>query len=580
MKTYRGIGTSEGVAIGSCYLLDKLKAHFQRRRISASEIEHEAKRLEEAIVKASEYISQVKEMGSDKFSGSHGLIFDVYLMLLRDDMLISRSKSLIKDNLINAEYALHLAGKELISAFQGAEDEYLRERGNDVGHIVQKLIRFLTGEGYDILDKVTEGSIVISHDLSPSDTTHIVKKGVKGFSTDLGSKISHTSILARSLGIPAVVGLEDISKHVETGDTVIIDGFEGTIITSPDEETLEHYRRKEERYGAYIKTLENLRDKEVTTLDGEDVYLLSNIEINEEILLANLNNSAGVGLYRTEYIYLQHGDVDEQKQYEVLKEAIEMNEGKPITIRTFDLGGEKLSEAMPHPDEQNPVMGLRAVRYSLRFKEFFLKQLRAILRVSVHGDIKIMFPMISGLDEYDKVIEIYEEAKESLRKEGTPFAEDIRLGVMMELPSLAIISDLIAKRVDFMSVGTNDLIQYTLGIDRNNEYVAYLYRPAHPAILSLLKGIIASARKEGIECSVCGEIAGEPKYIPVLLGLGYRHLSMSPAHILKAKKLIRQLKVYDCEELVKELAGSETSVQAEEKVKEFIGSQGSGIYFS
>lgn len=580
MKIYKGIGSSEGVSIGKCYLLDRLKVSFQKRRIEPDEIGSECARIDAAVADATAYIEKVREMGRDTYSESHSMIFDVYLMLLRDEMLIGKSKELVRNSLVNAEQALHNTGRELSRVFQRADDEYLRERGNDVVHIVQKLLRFLTGEGYDILEQVEENSVVVSYDLSPSDTTHILKKKIKGFATDLGSKISHTSILARSLGLPAVVGLEDISKIAESGDTIILDGFEGVVIINPDAETLEKYATKERRYREYITALENLRDTEVRTADGVDVYLYSNVELNDEIHLSNLNNSSGVGLYRTEYIYLQHGDVSEEQQFQILKEAVELNCGKPTTIRTFDLGGEKLSEEMPHPKEQNPVMGLRAVRYSLRFREFFIRQLRAILRASVYGDIKIMFPMISGLHEYRKVREVYESAKKSLRAEGIPFADNIKLGIMVELPSIAIISGLIAREVDFMSVGTNDLIQYTLGIDRNNEYVAYLYRPAHPAILTLLNTIITAARKEGIDCSVCGEIAGEPRYIPILLGLGYRQLSMSPAHILRAKKLIKQLKVHDCEHLVADLMKCDTSVLAEEKVTAFVESQGEGIFFS
>lgn len=580
MKVFKGIGSSEGIAIGSCYLLDRLKVSFQRRRIDDTETDSECRRLDEAVAAATAYIEEVRSLGRESIEEGHAVIFDVYLMLLRDEMLIGRSKKTIRDNLVNAEYALHTVGMDVSRSFRRAEDEYLRERGNDIIHIVRKLMRFLTGEGYGFLDMVDENAIVISHDLSPSDTTHVLKKNIKGISTDLGSKVSHTSILARSLGLPAVVGLEEISKSVATGDIIILDGFEGTAIINPDAETLEKYRHKEKRYNDYICSLESLRDTEVTSADAVDVYLFSNVELNEEIHLSNHNNASGIGLYRTEYIYLQHGDVSEEKQFNILKEAVELNAGKPTTIRTFDLGGEKLSEDMPHPKEQNPVMGLRAVRYSLRFKEFFLKQLRAILRVSAFGEVRIMFPMISGVHEFRKVLEIFHEAQDSLRSEDIIFSENIKLGVMVELPSLAIISHLIAKEVDFMSVGTNDLIQYTLGIDRNNEYVAYLYRPAHPAVISLLGTIIRASRNEGIDCSVCGEIAGEPRYIPILIGLGYRHLSMSPTHILKAKRLIRQLKVSDCEKLVDELLLCDTSITAEDKVKAFVENLDGGIFFS
>ncbi|WP_022849764.1 phosphoenolpyruvate--protein phosphotransferase [Limisalsivibrio acetivorans] len=580
MKEIKGIGSSEGIIIGTCYLLDRENVSVMRRTITEEETDMEIERLSEAFNKAIAYMEDVKSMSMDDLSESHSLIFDVYLMLLKDETLAGESRRIISENLVNAEYALNLAGKNLMASFEASNNEYLRERKNDIHHIVQKVLRFLTGHEYDRLESVQDGAVVVAHDLSPSDTTHMVRQKIKGFATDLGSRVSHTSILAKSLGLPAVVGIGSVTEFVQNGETVIIDGFEGLVIVNPDEETLEEYRRKEERYHAYIKSLEKLRDAEVKTLDERDVFLYSNIELNDEIYLSTMNNAAGIGLYRTEYIYLQHGDVSEEKQFEILKEAVELNNGKPITVRTFDLGGEKLSGKMPHPDEQNPVLGLRAIRYSLRFREFFIKQMRAIMRSAVYGDVKVMFPMISGMDELLRAKEAFAEAAESLRLEGADYRDDLPLGVMMELPSLAIISDMIAKEVDFMSVGTNDLIQYTLGIDRNNEYVAYLYRPAHPAVLNLLFNIIESAKREGVECSVCGEIAGEPKYIPILLGLGYRHLSMSPAHILKAKKLIKQLDTAKCRELVEELKTCRTSPLAEEMVMEFIKTSGEGVYFS
>jgi phosphotransferase system enzyme I (PtsI) len=318
MKTFKGIGSSDGIAIGSCYVLDRLQVSFQRKMIADCDVEYECSRLDKAVAAATEYIEEVRSLGRESMEEGHAVIFDVYIMLLRDDMLIGRSKKIIRDTLVNAEYALHTVGGEISRSFRRAEDEYLRERGNDIIHIVRKLMRFLTGEGYGFLDKVDENAIVISHDLSPSDTTHILQKNIKGISTELGSKVSHTSILARSLGLPAVVGIAEITKSVSTGDTIIIDGFEGIIIVNPDADTLEKYKHKEKRYRDYMSTLESLRDTEVKSADNVDVYLFSNIELNEEINLSNLNNASGIGLYRTEFIYLQHGDVWVVRNYRLI----------------------------------------------------------------------------------------------------------------------------------------------------------------------------------------------------------------------------------------------------------------------
>ncbi|PLX69686.1 MAG: phosphoenolpyruvate--protein phosphotransferase [Denitrovibrio sp.] len=579
MRKLNGIPSSDGISIGRCYVLDRQKIQVRHYFISDEEVPLEIARLKKGIAETAEFINTSKTMSEDSLTEEHSFIFDVYLMLLRDNMLIGEAENSITSMLVNAEYALSLACAKLMAQFEKSDNEYLRERKSDINHVVQKVLRFMSDETMDTVLDAENADIIIAHDLTPSDTSQITKKNIKGFATDLGSRTSHTSILARSLGIPAVVGLEDIASAVKDGDLVIIDGFEGIVIVNPDADTLNTYKRKDVRYHEYVEELSKLKDEESATQDGIRIKTYSNVELNEELYLSNLYNHDGVGLYRTEYIYMSHGDVSEEKQYATLKEAAELNEGYPIVVRTFDLGAEKLSKYMPHPDEQNPAMGLRAVRYSLKYGDFFNKQLRAILRASAHGEIKILFPMISGMEEFYKCKTALDIAKAELRDEQIEFNEDIKIGVMMELPSLAVISDIIATEVDFFSVGTNDLIQYTLGIDRNNEFVAYLYRPSHPAILRTLKKIIDSANSAGIECTVCGEIAGEPKYIPFLLGLGYRHLSMSPALLLKARMIIRALDMSDCEKLVEELSCIKIARLAEERVEKFIDEKCSNVYF-
>jgi phosphotransferase system enzyme I (PtsI) len=579
LKKLEGIPSSDGISIGRCYVLDRQKIQVRHYDITADDVADELAKLAQGVQRTADFIETSKTMGEDSLTEEHAFIFDIYLMLLRDNMLIGAAEKKVQTELVNAEFALSMACGELMAQFEKSPNEYLRERKSDINNVVQKILRFMSDEEMDTVLNVENADIIIAHDLTPSDTSQMTKKNIKGFATDLGSRISHTSILARSLGIPAVVGLEDIASIAENGDLLIIDGFEGVVIVNPDEETLNSYASKDDRYSEYIEDLSKLKDLESVTIDGERIYTYSNVELNDELQLSNAYKHDGVGLYRTEYIYMAHGDVSEDLQFEILHEAILENEGLPIVVRTFDLGADKLSRYMPHPDEQNPAMGLRAIRYSLKYKTFFNRQLRAILRASAYGDVKILFPMISGMEEYEACIKALNNARMELDSEQIAYKKDIKVGVMMELPSLAAISDIIASEVDYFSVGTNDLIQYTLGIDRNNEFVAYLYRPTHPAVLRTLQKIIKSANEAGIECTVCGEIAGEPKYIPFLLGMGYRHLSMSPALLLKARMIIRSLDIADCEQLVAELSEMKVARLAEERVERFIEEKCSDVYF-
>lgn len=579
MKILKGIPASDGVSMGICRVLDRRKIHVRRLTISPLEVRHEVNRLKFAVESTADFIRESKNISKDDLTDDLSFIFDIYLMLLRDNMLIGEAENIINDQLVNAEYALSMSCERLTAQFDKSDNEYLRERKSDIESIVQKILRFMNGRGGDTLLIKEKSEIIIAHDLTPSDTAYMNKKDVKGFATDLGSRTSHTSILARSLEIPAVVGLGNVATIADDGDFIIIDGFEGILIIEPDEQTLENYKQKDVRYGEYIREMTRHKDEDSVTLDGHRIKLYSNIELNDEFYLSNEYSSDGVGLYRTEFIYMQYGNVDEEKQFEILKEAAELNRGLPLTIRTFDLGAEKLAKYMPHPQEQNPALGLRAVRYSLRHKDFFIAQLRAILRVSAIADVRIMFPMISGMEEFYRCLGMLDEAKNELMAEGTAFNEDVKTGVMIEVPSLAIISDIIAKKADFFSIGTNDLIQYSMGIDRNNEYVAYLYMPCHPAVRRLLKQIADSAAREGIECSVCGEMAGDPKYIPLLLGLGYRSLSMSPASLLKARTIVTSMSVDECTEMVAGLDKLNTAAEAENAVDTFINSKCSDVFF-
>ncbi|MGA1861591.1 phosphoenolpyruvate--protein phosphotransferase [Deferribacter thermophilus] len=580
MIVLKGIAASEGIAVGKAFFINKKHVKVNKIRISDDKIAFEIRKFKDAIKKAEEYIKHIKDISLQDLGEEHSFIFDVYLLLLKDDMLIGETERVIKNEKVNAEYALLKVSKKLIEIFEKTEDPYIKEKKNDVKHIVNKIIKFMTNDGFIFKETFGESRIAIAHDLSPSELVSLLKQNIVAFATDLGSKISHTSIIARAMGIPAVVGLEKITDNIiSEEEMVIIDGFKGVVIISPNSEVLNDYLEKEKKYKEYINELQKLKNLDVKTKDGEIINIFSNVEINEEIEISNDYNAQGIGLYRTEFIYLEKGDVSEDEQFLILKDAVLKNKGKPITIRTFDLGGEKLANLLPHPDEQNPAMGLRAIRYSLRFKDMFKTQIKAILRAAVFGDVRIMFPMVSGVEEIRQAKSIVKECEEDLKREKKEFRSNIPLGVMVELPSLALITHLINKEVDFFSVGTNDLIQYTIGIDRNNEYVAYLYRPTHPAVLTLLRKILKDAQKAGIEVTVCGEMAGDPKYIPVLLGLGYRNLSMSPSAILKAKMMISKIEIEKCEKLITSLKRCKLARNAEEKLDKFVNKYASDVFF-
>lgn len=578
MISYKGVAASEGIAIGRAFVFENSKPKVEKRYIKPSMVLNEVKKFRDAIAKTEEYIQYTKELSFNNLDADYSFIFDVYLLFLKDTMLVDETIKLIENNLYTAEYALTRVSRNIIASFEASKDEYLRERKNDIEHITNKLLLFMGGDDFSDFDIDTD-SIVIAKDLSPSQLVHLIHKGIAGFATDMGSRVTHTSIIARAVNIPAVVGLSNISEKVDTGDTVILDAFNGYVIVNPTEIELEKYRKKREKYFSYIEGLKcELNTPEIKTLDGERVNILLNIEINEELKTNIFDISSGIGLYRTEFIYLTRGDVKEDEQFEILKEAVLAAKGKPVVIRTFDLGGEKLSSLLPHPEEINPALGLRAVRYSLKFKDFFTKQLRAILRAAYYGNVSIMFPMVSSLKEIKRVKEILYEVKENLESNGIEIG-NVKIGVMVELPSAAIMADEFGKYVDFFSVGTNDLTQYTLGVDRNNEYVADIFDPIHPSVLFLLKMIKKAADNNNIDATICGEMAGDPLFIPVLLGLGFRNLSMSPTNVLKARYVISHLTVDRCEKLVQEVEQASLENKHYELLKDFLNKNYKDVYF-
>lgn len=578
MKTFKGIAASEGIAIGKAFVYDQNKPKLYKRSISPSRVDQEIERFRNAITKTESYINYTKELSQNSLDSNYSFIFDIYLLFLKDGMLVDETIKLIKENNFSAEYALNKVSKNIMNTFESSSDEYLRERKNDIEHITNKLLLFLDGDGIS-LSGVEDGSIVIAHDISPSVLVQLLQSNILGFATDMGSKVTHTSIIARAVSLPAVVGLSNITNSIETGDILILDAFEGIVIVNPDRDELQKYTQLKDRYVEYIDILNS--DSAIPDLYTEDnvkVDLFLNIEINEELKQNYIDLSNGIGLYRTEFIYLTRGDVSEEEQFQILKDAVLRANGKEVVIRTFDLGGEKLSSLLPHPEEVNPALGLRAIRYSLKFKDFFKKQLRAILRVAFLGNVSIMFPMVGNVHEIINIKDVLNEVKNELQMSSIPFGHT-KIGVMVELPSAAIMADKLAEHVDFFSVGTNDLTQYTLGVDRNNEYVSDIFDPINPAIIQLLKNVIDASFKKNISATICGEMAGDPLFIPILIGLGYRNLSMTPTNILKARYVVRHVKVSDCERLVLDVIDAFELNRHYELLKDFAKNYYPGVYF-
>jgi phosphotransferase system enzyme I (PtsI) len=457
--------------------------------------------------------------------------------------------------------------EELKKSVLSLSDDYMRERTSDLEYIERRILQNLAGKKVDDVTKVTDKSIIIANDLSPADTAILNVAEVLGFVIECGGKTSHTAIMARALKIPSVVGLKDVLTKVKKGDTVIVDGTHGVIIVNPDAEMLRKYKHKKAQHEEFEKRLLKYRDLAAESADGYKISLLANIEIVEEVGSVMDYGAEGVGLFRTEFLYLNKKELpSEDELFEIFKKTVQTVAPRPVTIRTLDIGGDKFMSHVDVAEEMNPVMGLRAIRFCLKEMEIFKTQLRAILRASAFGNMKIMFPMISCVDEVQQIKKILREVKAQLKKEKKPFNSEIPIGIMVEVPSSATIADLLAKEVNFFSIGTNDLIQYLLAIDRVNEQVSYLYEPLHPAVLRLLRRIIQAAHDNGIPVAMCGEMAGESMYIPILLGLGIDELSMNPVAILEAKKVLRTMNYKRCREVVDQLFSFTTA----EDIKKFL----------
>ena len=570
-KVYRGIVASPGIVIGRAYLLDRRKIVVAGRRIEEVTIKDEVARFKRSVDLSKTQLEELKKRFSKGMGKSHLYILDTHIMLLEDKMLVEGTVKRVKESRLNAEGAL----KETIAAiglkFDTIEDEYLRERKRDVEQVGERILRNLVGHKQESLSDIKEEAVIIAHDIAPSDTLMMRKDKILGFATDAGSRTSHTAILARSLGLPAAVGLENITSAVKTGDVVILDGIHGVVIVDPDEETFLDYLKKQRRYKYFEQELEKLKTLSAETLDGHVIKLQGNIELPEEVASVAEHGGVGIGLYRTEFLFLNRQTLPtEEEHYNAYRLVAEKASPYEVVIRTLDVGGDKIGFPGLFGKEANPALGLRAIRFCLQKRDIFRTQLRGILRATVHGNIKIMYPMISGLPELYETKKVLEEVKEELRSEGKAFDEHVEIGMMIEIPSAAMISDLLAAEVNFFSVGTNDLIQYTLAIDRQNEHVAYMYEPLDPAVLRLLQRVSDAAHQARITLAMCGEMAGDPIYAAILLGMGFQNLSMNVASIPWVKKVVRSVRMQDAVELASLVMRQPTAALARQTAENFI----------
>jgi len=550
MEKHYGIPVSPGVVFAKAFVVESDEIVVQKTTITEDDIPREIARFEDALTKTRAELLTIRKKIATDLGREHSEIFNAHLLVLEDRTLIEEVISKLREDLFSVEYVFSAIITQYAQAFAQINDNYLKERMADIKDIGQRVIRNLLGKKKETLTDIHEKVIVIAHDLAPSDTAVMNRDYVIGFATDVGGPTSHVAIMARSLEIPAVVGLQSISRQVMNGDIVVIDGSNGTVIVNPTDKDLDKYRSEEEKFEVFVQQLNLIKDLPAQTRDGHRIELSANIEFPSDIDSVLSHGADGIGLYRTEYMYLSQADFPtEHEQFVAYKKVAKQMGDRPVIVRTLDLGGDKFATTLDMPKELNSFMGWRAIRFCLTRKDIFKTQLRAILRASHFGNLRIMFPMISNMLELREAKDIVEEVKDELRQERKKFNEDILVGIMVEIPSTAIASDVFAQEADFFSIGSNDLIQYSLAVDRGNEKVAYLYQPTHPAILHIVSKVIESGHNHKLWVGLCGEMASDPVLAVLLMGLGIDELSISAVLLPKVKKLIRSVTLEDAKKM-------------------------------
>ncbi|EQB37399.1 MULTISPECIES: phosphoenolpyruvate--protein phosphotransferase [Virgibacillus] len=567
MSNVQGIAASSGIAIAKAYQLETPDLSFEK--VSIDNPNEEIERLNKALEISKQELEKIKAHTKEAIGDEHAEIFSAHLLVLNDPELINPIKDKITTENVMAEAALDETANMFIDMFKNMDNAYMRERAADIHDVTKRVMAHLLGVTFPDPALINEEVIVIANDLTPSDTAQLNRDFVKGFATDIGGRTSHSAIMARSLEIPAVVGTKEVTKIIKQGDLLIVDGNEGDVIINPSEDQIASYRLKQQEFAEKKQEWAKLKDEPTFSSDGEQVELAANIGTPEDVAGVLANGGEGIGLYRTEFLYMGKSQLPtEEEQFDAYKSVLEQMEGKPVVVRTLDIGGDKELNYLDLPEELNPFLGFRAIRFCLENEHVFRPQLRALLRASAYGNLKVMFPMIATLEEFRKAKALLLDEKEALQKEGYDVSENIEVGIMVEIPSTAVTAKQFAKEVDFFSIGTNDLIQYTMAADRMNEQVSYLYQPYHPAILNLIHNVIEAAHQEGKWAGMCGEMAGDSIAIPILLGLGLDEFSMSATSILPARTQILRLSKEEMTAYKEQILSMGTAEEVVEFIKE------------